>query len=325
MKIHEMLPILIIFNFALALQSTADPLDKSLIVMADHEERVKVLRDTVSSVQVMMSEKPKTGSGISAVLPGGASMEFVWIEPGTFLMGSRANDVARYDDETQHRVTLTEGFYLGRYEVTQGQWSAVMGTMPWRGEKYVQSNANHPAVYVSWGDAQSFIGKLNAVVGKRLYRLPTEAEWEYTARAGTTTRWPFGDDQNQLDDYAWYRGNAWIAGKQYGQPVGTKRPNPWGLYDMHGNVWEWCQDWYGEYGTVAQVDPQGPSLSVREHILSGLGNYESVIGAGLFRVIRGGSFSGNGFINRNLRSGNRDLYDPVNRSGDIGFRLLRTE
>ena len=236
-------------------------------------------------------------------LPGGASMDFVWIEPGEFVMGSPASEGGRYDDEIQHRVTLTKGFYLGAYEVTQAQWQAVMGTTPWAGQPYVQSNPNHPAVYVSWEDAQAFISKLNAAAGKQIYRLPTEAEWEYAARAGTTTRWSFGEYQSPLGNYAWYYENAWDAGLQYAQPVGTKRPNPWGLYDMHGNVAEWCQDWYGAYDVSAEFDPQGPST-----------------GSG--RVIRGGGF-GDGA--QGVRSAGRGI-SPGYLSGDsVGVRLLRTE
>ena len=246
---------------------------------------------------------PPTEPTLTATLPGSASMDFVWIEPGEFLMGSPASEEGRWDNETQHQVTLTKGFYLGTYEVTQGQWEAVMGTTPWEGRDYVQSNPNHPAVYVSWEDAQAFINKLNSAVGRPIYRLPTEAEWEYAARAGTTTRWSFGDDERQLGNYAWYYESAWDAGKKYGQPVGTKLPNPWGLYDMHGNVWEWCQDWDGDYPTSAQIDPLGPST-------------------GSYRVTRGGAFD---FYVRGTRSANRDDSVPGRRDSYIGFRLLRTE
>ena len=132
---------------------------------------------------------------------------------------------------------------------------------------------------------------------KLIYRLPTEAEWEYAARAGTTTRWSFGDDESQLGKYAWYGGN------QYAQPVGTKLPNPWGLYDMHGNVYEWCKDWYGTYPTGAVVDPQGPS-------------------AGSYRVLRGGTFYS---YAQSVRSAYRRYNVPGYRYYIIGFRLLRTE
>ena len=236
----------------------------------------------------------KTPEDIAAL-----SLDFVWIEPGSFTMGSPVSERDRNNDEAQHRVTLNNGFYLGKYEVTQGQWEAVMGTAPWAGQGYVESNPNHPAEYVSWDDAQAFINKLNDAAGKSIYRLPTEAEWEYAARAGATTRWSFGNDETELGNYAWYRD----AGLQYAQPVGTKLPNPWTLHDMHGNVWEWCQDWYGPYPTGAVVDPQGPSTG---------GN----------RVLRGGFF---GSYAQDVRSAGRTATAPGNRYNHFGFRLLRTE
>jgi len=132
-------------------------------------------------------------------LPGGATMAFVWIEPGTFTMGSPSSEPGRWDDEgPQHEVTISRGFYLGKFEVTQGQWQAVMGTRPWAGESYVRENPNHPAVYISWNDVQAFIQKWNEAAEDSLYRLPTEAEWEYACRAGSVTRWSFGDDESQL-------------------------------------------------------------------------------------------------------------------------------
>ena len=150
---------------------------------------------------------------------------------------------------------------MGKYEVTQGQWESVMGTRPWQGQNYVRSGSDYPAVYVSWEDAQEFIRRLNVPLGSNVYRLPTEAEWEYACRAGTTTRWFFGHSYSQLTHYAWYWNNAWDVGEKYAHSVGTKRANRWGLYDMHGNVWEWVQDWYGYnyYHYSPSVDPQGPS------------------------------------------------------------------
>ena len=226
-------------------------------------------------------------------LAGGARIEMVWIAPGSFMMG---------EEGSSHRVTLSQGFYLGKYEVTQGEWESVMGTQPWAGKNNVQANPNHPAVYISWDDVQAFIGKLNAAAGENIYRLPTEAEWEYACRAGTSTRWPFGEDESQLGDYAWYKDNAWDAGLEYAQPVGQKKPNPWGLYDMHGNVWEWCQDWYGDYSSNAQTDPMGPAASS-------------------IRVRRGGAFN---YLAQYTRSANRYYDVPSHRYFDVGFRLLRT-
>lgn len=239
---------------------------------------------------------------ITVELPGGATMEMVWIEPGTFTMGSPSSESGRdLDEGPQHEVSISSGFYLGAYEVTQGQWELVMETTPWAGEKFVESNALHPAVYVTWHDVQSFIQQLNAAAGDSLYRLPTEAAWEYATRAGTNARWSFGDDESQLGDYAWYSDNAWDVGLEYGQAVGTKLPNPWGLYDMHGNVGEWCQDWYGSYSSGAQVDPQGAT-------------------SGSFRVIRGSSFYRHAL---RLRSAIRGRDGPGHRFGNVGIRLLR--
>ena len=218
-------------------------------------------------------------------------------------MGSPSSEVGRKDHEgSVHEVKISKEFYLGKYEVTQGQWEAVMGTQPWDGQNNVHSGSDYPAVYISWNDAQEFIGRLNASTGSEVYRLPTEAEWEYACRAGTTTRWSFGDEESQLTHYAWYLDNAWDVGEKYGHRVGTKRANPWGLYDMHGNVYEWVQDWYGDYGSSSVVDPTGPST-------------------GSFHVIRGGDFNNPA---RYVRSADRNNYSPASRDHYyFGFRLLR--
>ncbi|MCC7261780.1 MAG: formylglycine-generating enzyme family protein, partial [Candidatus Latescibacteria bacterium] len=198
------------------------------------------------------------GKTLTATLRNGASLEFVWIEPGTFMMGSPASEPGRGSDEgPRHPVTLTKGFYLGKDLITQRQWTAVMGTQPWSGRKYVQPHPDHPAVYISWNDLQELVAKLNADTGEALYRLPSEAEWEYACRAGTSTRWSFGDDEGRLRKYAWYEINAWNAGVQYAPAVGTKLPNPWGLFDMHGNVFEWIEDWYANYyPNTEQINPK---------------------------------------------------------------------
>jgi formylglycine-generating enzyme required for sulfatase activity len=236
-------------------------------------------------------------------LGNGVAMEFVWVPAGAFTMGSPSREAGRENWEgPQHEVTITRGFWLGRTEVTQGQWQGLMGTTPWVGQQWVQSNTRHPAVYISREDVQGLVDRLNQSAGDSLYRLPTEAEWEYACRAGTSTRWSFGDHGSQLDNYAWYGGNAWDVGMQYAQPVGLKLANPWGLYDVHGNVWEWCQDWYGAYSRAAQTDSRGP-----------------VTGSG--RVLRGGGFSN---AAQSTRSASRYVYTPDTRSLFIGARLLRT-
>ena len=180
------------------------------------------------------------------------SMAFVWIEPGVFQMGSDDGDS---DERPVHEVEISRGFWLGTYEVTQGQWESVMGRNP----SYFEGDARLPVETVSWNDVQEFIEKLNAASGSSVYRLPSEAEWEYACRAGTSTRWSLGDDDgddaSQLDKYAWYDCNDGCDTKV----VGRKGPNGWGLYDMHGNVWEWVQDWYssGYYNSSPRVDPPG--------------------------------------------------------------------
>src|SRR5215470_8127223 len=172
-------------------------------------------------------------------------MEFVLIPAGTFKMGSNTGDP---DERPVHQVTISKAFYMGKYEVTQDQWQAVMGTNP----SALPGDANRPVEQVAWNEAQAFISKLNAMEGGQLYRLPTEAEWEYAARAGSPSVYSFGNDPKQLGEYAWYRGNA----EHRTHPVGQKKPNAWGLHDMLGNVWEWVQDWEGKYASEAVTDPK---------------------------------------------------------------------
>jgi formylglycine-generating enzyme required for sulfatase activity len=239
---------------------------------------------------------------LAVTLPGGATMQFVWIAPGEFIMGSPGDEPGRDPDEgPQHLVTLTRGFYLAKHELTQGQWTAVMGTAPWTGNSYVQVAANNPAVHISWNDAQALVHSLNQAASDSLYRLPTEAEWEYACRGGTTTRWSFGSDEALLGRHAWYSANAWNAAMPWGQPVGTRTPGPWGLFDLHGNVWEWVQDYYGTYTAAAQVDPTGPATGSR-------------------RVFRGGSVSD---YAQYTRSAYRNTYTADLRRHNVGARLVR--
>ena len=185
--------------------------------------------------------------GTPVQITNSLGMKFNLIPPGEFAMGSPASEPGRYDDETQHQVKITKPFYLSVHEVTQAQYERVMGKNP---SKY--EGANKPVEDVSWNDAVAFFRKLNDEVE---YRLPTEAQWEYACRAGTTTAYSFGDDVSQLGEYAWYSGNSSST-----HPVGELKPNAWGLFDMHGNVFEWCQDWYGDYDSLKVVsDPTGPA------------------------------------------------------------------
>ncbi|MFA4957837.1 MAG: formylglycine-generating enzyme family protein [Candidatus Methanoperedens sp.] len=227
------------------------------------------------------------------IINNSIGMEFVSISPGEFEMGSPSNEVGRLDNEGPvHHVTISKGFYMGKYEVTQKQWRDVMGSSP-----SINKGDNLPIEEVSWNDVQDFIKKLNEKEGVTKYRLPSEAEWEYSARAGTTTRYSFGDDESILGDYAWYSANS--GGKT--NNIGQKKPNPWGLYDMHGNVWEWVQDnWHANYNGA----PTNGS------------SWES--GSG--QVYRGGGWD---YLARGCRSAFRSRYDMGYRIGFIGFRLLR--
>ncbi len=218
-------------------------------------------------------------------LPGGATMEMIYVAPGTFTMGSPSTEDGRDGDEIQHRVRLTKGFWLGKYEVTQAQWKSVMGENPscFQGD-------NRPVENVSWEDCQRFIRKINSAQNC-VVRLPTEAEWEFACRAGSSGR--FGGNGN-LDDMGWDGGNS-ASGTH---PVGQKLANAWGFYDMHGNVWEWCSDWYGDYGGDA-TDPIGPA-------------------SGVVRVLRGGGWFGDA---RDCRSARRGWDLPVYRAFNLGLRL----
>ena len=233
-------------------------------------------------------------------LPGGATMEFVWLPAGTFVMGVPFNDIGR--DSPEHEVTISQSFYLGKYEITQEQWVSVMETTPWSGQDHAEPDPNHPAVYISWHDTQEFIERLNQEAGDVSYRLPTEAEWEYACRAGTLTPWSFGDDEGQLEKYAWYKHDPRDERVQSCRPVGTKLPNPWGLFDMHGNASEWCQDWWDRYTSDDQTDPTGPTWGVE-------------------RVLRSGSINVHA---RWLRSETRFDWGPSGSGYDLGARLVRT-
>lgn len=251
------------------------------------------------------------GNAAERTITNGVGVEMLLVPAGTFMMGSDARDRdAAASEKPRRLVTISKPFYLGKTEVTQAQWEAVMGSNP-----YTSSRSNpfyglpgmaeritepdHPAT-VSWNDAQAFIRRLNEKEGHAHYRLPTEAEWEYAARAGTTTAYSFGDDPRQLGTYAWY-GEDFATGGTH--PVGTKQPNPWGFYDIHGNVWEWVQDWYGEHSSAAAAtDPVGPRT-------------------GTARVVKGGSWHQ---TSTSWRTAFRKPYEPDYRGISIGFRLAMT-
>ena len=247
-------------------------------------------------------------------------MEFVRIPAGSFVMGSPEYEIGRIDDryrigglwdhlpsERQHSVRISQGFWMGKYEVTQGEWEALMGANP---SRFTECGSRCPVEQVSWGDVQEFIRRLNQrqSASGYVYRLPTEAEWEYAARAGSTGARYTYRQWSEFGDYFTVGSNAgpiaWYGGNSYDRthPVGQKIANEWGLHDMLGNVWEWTADWNGEY-RGAETDPQGPDT-------------------GSHRMSRGGGWGDN---ERQVRCAFRVGRSPGARSGDVGFRLVRTE
>ena len=230
-------------------------------------------------------------------------MEFVFVKPGTFLMGSPVEDFHRNSDEIQHRVTLTKGFYIQTSEVTQGQWKTIMGENP---SQYSYCGPDCPVEMISWNEAKKFISKLNMKEKTNRYRLPTEAEWEYACRAGTDTHFYFGN--SLYTTQANYNGNHPLPGDPRGRnlnrtvPVKSYPPNKFGIHDMHGNVYEWCEDWYGEYPHGHAIDPVGPK-------------------SGISKVSRGGGLSS---YARRCRSANRTKHLPNYWSFYIGMRLVFT-
>ncbi len=226
-------------------------------------------------------------------------MEFV--PPGSFRMGSPTNEVGRHEDEgPQTTVMLTRGFFMARNKVTQREYQFVVGTYP----SAFKGDDERPVETISWEDATNYCGQLTVreraarvIPSNCVFRLPTEAEWEYACRGWTTTRYSYGDDPDYsgLADHAWYRKNSGLIT----HAVGMKLPNPWGLYDMHGGLWEWCLDWYGPYPGGSLVDPRGPVT-------------------GTYRVFRGGSW---GCEPWDCRSASRDA-NPEGQTGYVGFRVV---
>ena len=232
---------------------------------------------------------------------GGVRQAFRWIPPGRFLMGSPEDEAERLDDEIQHEVILSQGFWLTDTACTQALWQMVMGENPSRFK-----GAERPVEQVSWEDTSVFIDRFNTQVDDLNLRLPTEAEWEYACRGGTRTPFWFGDtistDQVNYDGNTPYTGGK--GGQYRGETVEVKSLpcNGWGLYQMHGNVWEWCTDWYGDYPAATVTDPAGPE------------------GEGEGRVLRGGGWGSGGWY---VRSAQRFYFTPDGRSYLIGFRLAR--
>jgi formylglycine-generating enzyme required for sulfatase activity len=260
--------------------------------------------------------------GVPVEFTNTIGMKFVLIPPGEFDMGSTQEEIVRFQNQAKewdlpqwvverslseaprHRIRLTQAFYLGKYEVTQAQYQQVMGSNP---SKFPGSGPDAPVETVSWNDAVSFCQRLSALPAEKgtggVCRLPTEAEWEYAARAGTTTAYCFGDEEAALSDYAWWGGNS--DGKTH--PVGEKRPNGFLLFDMHGNVWEWCADWDSAeyYAKSPTDDPVGPDF-------------------GSVRAIRGGSFDARHTFPGHYRSAFRNHGVPGLSFDYVGFRVVRT-
>jgi len=283
----------------------------------EHYREALELLDKAEAAAEVARRRP----GQSRVFDG---IEFVWVPAGEFLMGFPK------DARPLTRVRISRGFYLSKYEVTQGQWEAMMGRNP---SHFKNCGSDCPVERVSWEDVQEFIQRQNTAVGEERYRLPTEAEWEYAARAGSRTDTPAGDldiaginTAPLLDGIAWYGGNSGVSyeggddcshwyEKQYTSsrcgthPVGRKEPNAWGLHDMLGNVWEWVEDWHGDYPGGSVTDPRGPESLDPLRVNRG-------------RVVRGCGWSfGPGVCQVSFRSSNR----PSDRARYIGFRLLKTE
>ena len=228
-------------------------------------------------------------------------MKLVLIPKGTFMMGSPESEEGRGEDETQHGVTISKDYYLGVYEVTQAQYEKVIGKNPSRFQGAIVGNENAalPVEMITWDDAVEFCKKLSDLPEEKKagceYRLPTEAEWEYACRAGSKTAYSFDDEEGLLPEHGWFNRNS----SDRIHTVGLLEPNAWGLYDIHGNVWEWCSDWYGEYPNGALSDP-------------------TVTKKGSYRVLRGGSWFHEA---ASCRSASRYRNYPSNRNSFIGFRL----
>ncbi len=253
--------------------------------------------------KLFFCSKESENKNITIQLSDTVNLDMIWIEPGTFTMGSPKGELDRDYDEAQHQVTLTKEYWLGKYEVTQAQYETVMGTNPsW------YKGADLPVEMVSWFGAKEFCAKLTSVAkasGKLPegyeFTLPTEAQWEYACRAGTTTALNNGENLSneekcpEMDEVGCYDGNS----NEMTHPVGQKKPNAWGLYDMHGNVWEWCLDWNGDYPETAVVDPTGPDT-------------------GVSRVLRSGSWGGYATY---CRSAFRNCKSPDTYNRYYGFRV----
>ncbi len=247
----------------------------------------------VASSRLLLSSEQTSQAdrlGVPAAIGNAIGMRTVLIPSGEFMMGSD-------NEKPVHAVRVTRPFYVGVTEVTQKHWRSVMGSEPGSSSSYKGRSQDAAANRISWNDATEFCRQLSVSTGKTV-RLPTEAEWEYACRAGSTGKYCFGNDESKLGEHAWY-GYDDNAGRKT-HPAGQKRPNAWGLCDMHGNVWEWCQDWHGDYPPDPVTDPTGPS-------------------SGSCRVLRGGSWDRTAHA---CRSAFRVLVTPTSACLTDGFRVI---
>jgi formylglycine-generating enzyme required for sulfatase activity len=278
-----------------------------------HPLRIACLLTTASTILFAADGPPEKASATNYAGTkagqirddNGLKIKLAWCPAGQFRMGSVAEENDRNENEGPVNVTLTKGFWLGQTEVTRGQWQKLMQTTPWSGKQYVKADDDGPAIYVTWDDVVEFCQKLTDAEHKsgRLpanwrYALPTEAQWEFACRAGTTTRFSFAGGDAELLAYAWFDKNAWDAEEKYAHLVRQKKANAWGFYDMHGNVWEWCRDWYAETLTGG-VDPE-------------------VTAKGKERAMRGGGWISNAAY---CRSAFRSKLSGAHVFYDVGFRV----
>lgn len=274
---------------------------QGLVVCKKDGTRVVYPYETIDSVLTYnYDEEPPVvgGGGIDSenkvFTANGVSFTMVYVDPGTFQMGSTTGSS---DEKPVHSVTISKGYYIGETEVTQALWKAVTGNSPTTsGDQWSTAYGlgdNYPAYYISYEDVQSFITKLNSLTGAQ-FRMPTEAEWEFAARGGKKSKGYEYSGSNTVGDVAWYNGNSSKT-----HAVKTKAANELGIYDMSGNVWEWCSDWYGSYSSSSVTDPTGPA-------------------SGSARVSRGGSWYRDATP---CRSATRISLTPAVRSGNLGVRL----
>ncbi|MDR3234509.1 MAG: formylglycine-generating enzyme family protein [Planctomycetaceae bacterium] len=287
---------------------------KSLIAFAvSLSFTVLVLCNNIRYIQA--DDNPKAGESLELTIKN-VKYRFRYCPAGTFTMGSPVSERSRGNDEQLHPVTLSQGFYLAETEVTQEQWGPIMGNNPsrFRGAKL-------PVEQVSWDVCREFVRKLNALdAAPKGYKfaLPTESQWEYACRAGSTTAYCFGDDSDRLGDYAWHPNNS--SGRTH--EVGTKKPNAWNLYDMHGNVWELCADWYGNYVSEDYVSERASAPAIAPIVTPVIDPKGA--SSGSIRVRRGGGWYD---VSAHCRSALRDYYAPdcTNRSIGVRVALVRGE